>query len=127
MNEERPFIAVVDDEPAVRKAIARLLRAAGFEVETFGSGDDFLAGLATRVPDCVVLDLHMPGLNGFDVQARLAAEPSRPIAVVIITAHDSTETQERAVAAGAAAYLRKPVDAPALLDAIRGAIARNPT
>jgi FixJ family two-component response regulator len=117
------YIAVVDDEPAVCKAFERLLRAAKFEVNTFASGAAFLSSLSTRTPDCVVLDLHMPGVNGFDVQAQLAAGAAAKVAVVIITAHDSLAAQHRAMAAGAAAYLRKPVDARPLIDAIRAAIA----
>jgi FixJ family two-component response regulator len=117
-----PFIAVVDDEPSVRKALERLLRAAKFEVVTFDSGAAFLSSVPDRRPDCVVLDLHMPGMNGFDVQSRLAENPAARIAVIVITAHDSPTSQQRAMAGGAAAYLRKPVDARPLLEAIRGAI-----
>jgi FixJ family two-component response regulator len=118
-----PFIVVIDDEPAVCKALERLLRSAGMDVVTFVSGAAFLASLVGgRKPDCVVLDLHMPGLNGFDVQSRLATDPAMRIPLVIITAHDSPEAQERAMAGGASAYLRKPVDRQPLLDAIRNAI-----
>jgi FixJ family two-component response regulator len=124
--EIRRFIAVVDDEPAVCKALERLLRAAKFEVSTFCSGTAFLESLSNRRPDCVVLDLHMPGVNGFEVQSKLVNDPAGAIGVVIITAHDSTESQERAMAAGAVAYLRKPVDAQPLLEAIRAAILRGP-
>jgi FixJ family two-component response regulator len=124
-----PFIAVVDDEPAVLKALERLLRAAKFEVATFNSGAAFLASLTARAPACVVLDLHMPGMNGFDVQARLAEaaaiDTNHRIEVVIITAHDSAVSQQRALSNGASAYLRKPVDAQPLLDAIRAAVARH--
>lgn len=119
------LIAVVDDEPSVCRALERLLRSAAFEVETFVSGAAFLASLTRRVPDCVVLDLHMPGLNGFDVQARLAANPATDVAVVIMTAHDSPEAHQRALTGGASAYLRKPIDARPLLEAIRAAIARR--
>lgn len=119
------WIAVVDDEPGVCRALERLLRSASFNVETFVSGAAFLSSLADRVPDCVVLDLHMPGLNGFDVQSRLSADPSIKVAVVIVTAHDTDVSQQRAMAGGAGAYLRKPVDAPVLLDAIRTAIAQK--
>jgi FixJ family two-component response regulator len=125
VSELRRFIAVVDDEPAVCKALERLLRAAKFEVATFCSGADFLSSLSLRRPDCVVLDLHMPGTNGFEVQSRLSADPAGEIGVVVITAHDSSESQARAMAAGAVAYLRKPVDAQPLLEAIRTAIARE--
>jgi FixJ family two-component response regulator len=124
VSETPPFIAVVDDEPAVCRALERLLRSANFEVATFSSGVAFLSSLAARRPNCVVLDLHMPGMNGFDVQSHLAANPAPKVAVVIITAHDSPASQQRAMAAGASAYLRKPVDARPLIDAIRAAIAQ---
>jgi CheY-like chemotaxis protein len=116
-----PFIAVVDDEPAVLKALERLLRSAKYEVAAFGSGDAFLASLATRKPDCVILDLHMPAMNGFEVQARLTSD-SAAVPVIVMTAHDTATSQQRALAGGAAAYLRKPIDAPLLLGAIRAAI-----
>jgi FixJ family two-component response regulator len=125
VSEVRRFIAVVDDEPAVCKALERLLRSANFDVATFSTGTAFLASLTNHRPDCVVLDLHMPDMNGFEVQSRLLAEPMGPIGVVIITAHDSAEAQQRAIAAGAAAYLKKPVDAKPLLEAIRSAISRD--
>lgn len=127
VSEVLPLVAVVDDEPSVCKAFARLLRSAKYQVATFGSGTAFLASLANRMPDCVILDLHMPGMNGFDVQSRLSAKLAGRVAVVVITAHDSPESQQRALAGGACAYLRKPVDARPLLEAVRMAIGqRNP-
>ena len=72
-------------------------------------------------PDCVVLDLHMPGINGFDVQARIAESRFRP-PVIAVTGHDSPEAQARVLEAGASAYLRKPVDKATLLDAIATAV-----
>jgi FixJ family two-component response regulator len=118
----RSVIAVVDDEESVRKALSRLMGTAGYDVKTFESGDAFLACVAAqRAPDCLVLDLHMPGLSGFDVQARLArTTPAIPI--VVITGHDIPEAGERVLAAGASAYLRKPVDGQVLLDAVASAI-----
>ena len=117
----RPLIAVVDDEEPVRKALQRFLRAVGFEVEVFPGGEEFLRTLPHHQPDCAVLDLHMPEVTGFDVQAKLAkAHPRVP--VVIITGHDSNEAQNRAVAGGASAYLRKPVDGHVLLDSITSAL-----
>lgn len=124
VSDARRLIAVVDDEPSVCRALERLLRAAKFDVATFCSGAEFLASLRTRRPDCLVLDLHMPEMNGFEVQARLAADPAGAIGVVAITAHDSIESKERALAGGAQAYLRKPVDDQPLLQAIRDVIAR---
>jgi FixJ family two-component response regulator len=120
-----PFIAIVDDEEAVRKALMRLMRSAGLEAVMFSSGAEFLESLVTRRPDCVVLDLHMPGMSGFEVQARLA-ESGDALPVIIITAHDSTEARERALAAHARAYFRKPLDDRALLDAIAAAVSPKP-
>ena len=124
MSKTRPLIAIVDDEEPVRKALTRLLRSAGFDVETFPSGVEFLESLPTRLPDCVVLDVHMPLMNGFEVQARLA-ESSVPVPVVIITGHDSTETRDRALAGRPMAYLSKPVNDQTLLDAIELALTHN--
>lgn len=121
MENESAVIAVVDDERSVRKALERLFRSAGFAVETFGSGSDFLDSIQARLPSCLVLDLHMPQMDGFEVQARLAKRAAR-VPIVVITGHDSQESRERALAQGACAYLRKPVDDRLLLDAIRSAL-----
>ena len=125
MTAVRTLIAVVDDEPAIVTALARLLRFANFDVETFTSGATFLASLAERKPACVVLDVHMPGMGGLDVQARLAADNQARVPVVMVTAQDSPATQQRAMEGGASAYLRKPMEAAAILDAIRTAIAKS--
>jgi FixJ family two-component response regulator len=122
VSETRAFVAVVDDEPAVLKALGRLLRSAKFEVETFDSGAAFLASLSKRRPACVVLDLHMPAMSGFDLQARLAADPGSKVSVIAITGHDTPGEQQRAMAAGAVLYLRKPVDARVLFSAVGSAI-----
>ena len=118
-----PFIAVVDDEEPVRKALKRLLRAAGLEAEGYASGKDFLA--AERRPDCVVLDLHMPVMSG-QALLRQIRKMSTRMPVVVITAHDTAETRDECIAAGAAAYLRKPLDDRLLLNAISVALAKSP-
>ena len=115
-------MAIVDDEESVRRAIGRLIRSAGIDVETFPSGAEFLQSLESHSPDCVLLDLHMPGLNGFEVQARLK-EAQSPVPIVVITGHDTDESRERVTKAGVAAYLRKPVDEKILLDTISAAVA----
>jgi len=89
-------------------------------VEAFGSGAEFLQSLETRLPDCVVLDLHMPDMDGFNVQARLARKWAA-LPVIIVTGHDLPRARERAMAAGASAFLRKPVHDRILLDAISAA------
>ena len=109
----------------IRVALRRLLRSAGFVVETFESGAEFLESLSQHAPDCVVLDLHMPQVNGFAVQAELTSKGLR-VPVVVITGHDDALSCERALAGGASAYLRKPVDDQTLLTAIASAIASAP-
>jgi FixJ family two-component response regulator len=111
------LIAVVDDEEPVRTALMRLMRSAGLSVETFGSGPEFLESLETRLPDCVVLDLHMPRMEGFNVQAHLARKCAA-LPVIIVTGHDFPKARERAMAGGASAFLRKPVQDRTLLNAI---------
>ena len=115
------MIAVVDDDPFVRKALERLLRSAGFSVESFPSGAEFLRSADDREPDCVVLDLHMPDVNGFEVQARLA-HAHAGVPVVVITGHDTPESRSRVLAGGAKSYLSKPVDEKTLLKAIDAAM-----
>ena len=121
MSKARPFIAIVDDEQSVRKALDRLLRSAGLDVGTFPSGEEFLASLSTHQPGCVILDLHMPRLTGFDVLAQMREAGVR-VPVIIITGYDTPESRDRALAAGAAAYLCKPVNDEALLKAITEAL-----
>ena len=116
-----PYVAIVDDEEPVRKALKRLLRASGLEAEGYASGKDFLDASAQREPDCVVLDLHMPAMSGLQVLRSLQAA-RRNIPTVIITAHDAPETRDQCIAAGAAAYLCKPLDEHILLGTISAAV-----
>ena len=116
-----PYVAIVDDEEPVRKALRRLLRAAGLQAESYASGREFLDAAAGRVPDCVVLDLHMAGMSGLQLLRKLQAAPEHP-PIVVITAHDEPEAREECLAAGAAAYLCKPLDDRLLLNAISAAL-----
>src|SRR5215470_8517812 len=109
MGGSRLRIAVIDDDEAVRKALKRLLRAANLDANTFASGQEFLDSLPSGHPDCVVLDVHMPGMNGLDVQQRLTRSGLQT-PIVIITGHDDPQIRARCLSAGAAAYLRKPLD-----------------
>ena len=111
-------ISVVDDDESVRKALGRLLSSLDYQAETFDSGRAFLDSLADRCPDFLVLDLHMPGLSGLDVLQQLTRTVV-PVRVIVITAYDEPETQTQCLAAGALAYLRKPLDEQVLLGAIR--------
>jgi FixJ family two-component response regulator len=103
-----------------------LLRSSGFAAETFKTGDDFLDmfdSIPSYRPACIVLDIQMPGLNGLEVQQRLAGSG---IPVVFITAHDEIGVRDQALAAGAAAYLRKPFNDEILIKAVTTAIHSTP-
>jgi FixJ family two-component response regulator len=121
VNQPPPSVAIVDDEEPVRRALQRLALSAGMSAVTFASGAEFLESLKVHRPDCVILDLHMLGINGIEVQARLARARDK-LPVIVITGHDTDETRERVMNAGAAAYLRKPVDDQMLLAALADAI-----
>jgi FixJ family two-component response regulator len=125
VTRTKSLIAIVEDEEPIRKALRRLLRSAGMDVKSFPSGVEFLESLTNQWPDCVVLDLQMPIMNGFEVQARLA-ELRVSVPVVIITGHDSDETRALALTGFPVAYLRKPVNDQLLLDAIALALRRSP-
>jgi FixJ family two-component response regulator len=121
MNTSIPLIAVVDDEESIRKALERLVRAAGLSAKTFPDGGEFLHFLQTVRPDCVVLDLHMPGANGFVVLEQMA-KAGFSLPVIVITGDESEETQARVMQSGVKFCLQKPVDGQLLLDAIAPAI-----
>jgi FixJ family two-component response regulator len=121
MGTEGALVAIVDDEESVRKALGRLVRSAGYEAAVFSSGAEFLQSLTQREPRCVVLDLRMPRVTGFDVQQGIKQAGAR-VPVIIITGDDTADSRERALRDGARAYLRKPVDDAMLLEAIQGAM-----
>ena len=121
MGLPRIRVAVVDDEEAVRKALHRLVTAANCEALSFATGAEFLAALPETAVDCLVLDLQMPGMTGLEVLERLSAAQAR-LPTVIITAHDELGSEKQCRAAGAVAYLRKPLDGQVLLESISAAI-----
>lgn len=125
MKGQPPVVAVVDDEADVLRALQRLLRAEGFDVHVYGSGRDFMSGIGAAAPDCLVLDLHMPEMSGFDVLDALdtRSSPSR-IPVIVLTGNDTVAGRTRALAGGAEAYLCKPADADVLIKAVNDAMAR---
>jgi FixJ family two-component response regulator len=117
MPQAATVIAVIDDDASVRRALQRLLRSAGFAVETFATAREFLdAGHSARTT-CLVLDIHLPEMSGFQLQEHLAVSGVL-IPIVFITAHDNATTRERASRPGATAYLRKPFDQDELIEAI---------
>jgi FixJ family two-component response regulator len=123
VSQRAAVIAVVDDEECVCRAIKRLFNSAGFDVVTFTGGAAFLEYLEKGQVDCAVVDLHMPHLSGIDVQIKLT-QTGRRVPVVIVTGHDTAESHRRVMDAGAVAYLRKPADDRALVDAVEMGINR---
>lgn len=121
IDRVQPLIAVVDDEEPVRKALLRLLRSAGLEATAHESGRSLLEACRGRRPDCVVLDYHLPELDGAAVQ-RLVREAGWDLPIIILTGHDTPETRHQALVHRPHAYLCKPVDDAALLGAIRNAL-----
>ena len=116
----RPLIAIVDDDELFRRSIARLLKSSGFRVETFESAEAFLQDGDVDGTACAVLDMRLPGMSGSDLQRRLSVreQPS----VVFVSAHNEPEMQARVLQAGAVAFLKKPFEDTALIEAIELAI-----
>jgi FixJ family two-component response regulator len=115
-----PVVHLVDDEPALRKALGRLLQAEGFVVRPHAGAAEFLAAFDPAEPACLVLDVAMPGMDGLELQARLARD-GLLLPVVFLTAHGDIPMSVRAIRAGAVDFLTKPVDDTALLRAVRAA------
>ena len=107
------------------KAIERLLRAAGFQAVLFPSAEELLQTDTVDSAACLVLDIHLPGLSGFELRQRLAASGHKP-PVIFITAHDEASARDEAQRLGCIAYFRKPFEGNALLAAIRGALSVHP-
>jgi len=116
-----PVVFVVDDDVSVRESLELLIGTAGWRVGTFSSGQEFLAQPRPTVPCCLVLDVSLPGLNGLELQERIAHERSE-MPIVFITGHGDVPMTVRAMKAGAIEFLTKPFNDDVLLSAIRGAI-----
>lgn len=123
MGQSSRMIAILDDEEPYRRALSRLLKAHGYDVASFSAGEELIAEAAQRSFDCVLLDLHMPGMTGFDVLARLRGQPAPP-PVIVITALDDPDFPKKAFDLDAFDCQLKPVSSPALLAAIERACAR---
>jgi FixJ family two-component response regulator len=118
MAEASPSIAIVDDDPAVLRGLSRLLRSHAFRARTYGSGQEFLAALPTGLPDCLIVDLQMPEMNGLELQQHLVSNGIR-IPTILITAYGDVALRDQA---GLVASLRKPLQEKALIDAIDRAV-----
>ena len=116
-----PLVSIVDDDVSVRRSTRRLLRCCGLRAEAFASAEDFLDSGRVAETACLLLDVRMPGMDGLELQRRLA-ETGRLIPIVFLSARASEEEERRALRAGAANFLRKPVSKEALLRAIRAVL-----
>jgi FixJ family two-component response regulator len=124
LQESDAIIAIVDDDPSVRKGLQRLIRSAGWNVETFASAQEFLTRPRTEAPSCLVLDLQLPDLSGLDLQKRMT-EAGLETPIVFLTGHGDIPASVQAMKAGAIEFLTKPVDEQDLLKAIQEAIERD--
>jgi DNA-binding NtrC family response regulator len=124
MQNENPVVFVVDDDPAVREALESLLRSVGIGVQTFASAHEFLVSRRPDVPSCLVLDVHLPGLSGLDLQQELK-KADVDIPIIFITGAGDIPMSVRAVKAGALQFLTKPFDNDDLIDAIRQGLERD--
>lgn len=114
-----PTIAVVDDEEAVRAAVANLLSSLGLEVAAFGSAEEFLASPVTTTAACLITDIQMPGMSGLDLQRHLAASGNR-IPIILMTGFPKEQARQQASADGAVGYLAKPFESRQLIELIDG-------
>ena len=118
LTKSSPLVVLIDDDAGERTALDRVLKAGGFAAATYASAEEFVASPPIEHPVCLVLDVHLEGMSGLDLQELLKAEGSR-VPVIIITASDDKRTRERAAEAGCIAFLRKPFEGRRLLDVVR--------
>jgi len=124
MSQDKPIVFVVDDDISVRESLELLIRSEGWQVETFLSAQEFLNHPRAVVPSCLVLDVSLPGLNGLDLQKRIATDRSE-MPIVFITGHGDIPMTVQAMKAGAVEFLTKPFKDEALLTAVRDALTRS--
>lgn len=126
MNELRPIVFIVDDEPSVCVALGRLISSIGVEVRTFNFAREFLAAERPDVPGCLILDVRLPDMSGLDLQAELV-KANIDLPIVFLTGHGDISMSVRAMKAGAAEFLTKPCKDQDLLDAIQRGIQQHRT
>lgn len=116
-----PLIAIVDDEVAVQRALGRVVKSVGLEAVCFSSAEEYLEAHSQRQPNCLILDLRLPGMSGNELQSRLMAGDHKP-PIIVVSAHDDPPSRKRALQDGAIAFLGKPFDDEVLLRVIRSAL-----
>jgi FixJ family two-component response regulator len=121
MQTEAQLVAIVDDDEDVRNAVHAVLKSAGLSPRAFASAEEFLGSGKRSETACLISDIEMPGMNGLELQARLAADGGR-IPIIFITAYGNTRTRTRAMKAGALDFLEKPFDDEILLERVRTAL-----
>ena len=117
----KPRISIVDDDQFVRNALSRLCASVGYEVSAYGSAEDFIESETAQPSDFLVLDVHLPGRSGLELQSDLQ-DVNRALPIVFVTAYDDDEARMQAIAGGAIDYLRKPLDSDRLLHLIENAL-----
>ena len=121
---DEPVVYLVDDDPSVRRALTRLLTSAGYQTEAFVSAEEFVGQNCGNTPGCIVLDVKLTGMDGIDLQQKLAANASA-LPIVFLTGHGDVPMSVEAMKRGAEDFLTKPVDEDALLGAVERALQRN--
>jgi FixJ family two-component response regulator len=124
MSEAAPLIHVVDDDASFRRAVTRLLQASGYRVAHYQSGDELLRNELSPDPGCILLDIHMSGLSGLQLQTHLNAMGSI-LPIVFLTGHGDIPSSVKAIKAGAEDFLPKPVSKATLFEAVERALARH--
>ena len=115
------IVSIVDDDESLRRSLRNLLGSVGFRVETFASAEAFLQSRHRDATGCLVVDLQMQGMNGLELLRHLSGG-GVPIPTIVLTAHDEDETRQRSLQAGAVAFIGKPFNGQALLEAVRAAL-----
>jgi FixJ family two-component response regulator len=123
-SQQKPIVFVVDDDISVRESLELLINFAGWQAETFASAVEFLSRPRTATPNCLVLDISLPDLNGLELQKLIASERI-DMPIIFITGHGDVPMTVQAMKAGAVEFLTKPFDDEVLLSAIRHAIKRS--
>jgi two-component system response regulator FixJ len=114
-------VAIVDDEESIRRSLLRLFRLTDFDATAYESAQDFLDALPTARPDCVLLDLKMPGMSGIDLLRRLAHVEDAP-PVIVVTADSADRLRDECLRLGSKIWLQKPVDSQILIDSVRDVV-----